>query len=59
MDAVVDRILAWASASDAVRLVVLTSTRATPAGPPDELSDYAVIVALTDIAAFDPERALG
>jgi aminoglycoside 6-adenylyltransferase len=53
MDAVIDSILAWAEAEDAVRLVLITSTRARPEGPPDELSDYDVIVALTDLDRFD------
>lgn len=49
-----DAIVRWAEAEDAVRLVVITSTRARPEGPPDELSDWDVIVALTDLARFDP-----
>lgn len=59
MDAVLERILAWADATEAVRLVVLTSTRASADGPPDDLSDYDVILSLTDQAAFDPEAAYG
>lgn len=55
MDAVLERIVDWAAAEDAVRLVVLTSTRAR--GDGDELSDYDVVVALTDLEAFDPEAA--
>ena len=51
--------LAWAKAEDAVRLVVVTSTRARPDGPPDELSDYDIIVALTDLDRFDPAAAYG
>ncbi len=58
-DPVLDRILAWAAAEDAVRLVVVTSTRARPEGPPDELSDYDIILALTDLARFDPASAYG
>jgi hypothetical protein len=42
-----------------VRLVVLTSTRARAEGPPDELSDYDVIVALDDLDRFDPAAAYG
>ena len=59
MDEVLARILAWAEAEDCVRLVVLTSTRARPEGPPDALSDYDVIVALDDFSAFDPVAAYG
>jgi aminoglycoside 6-adenylyltransferase len=57
MDAVLARILGWAEAEDAVRVVVLTSTRARAEGPPDELSDYDVIVALEDIDRFDAAEA--
>jgi len=57
MDEVIARILSWAEAEDAVRLVVLTSTRARAEGPPDALSDYDVIVALDDLGAFDPVAA--
>src|SRR5437016_3428523 len=59
MDQVLARILAWADAEDAVRVLVLTSTRARADGPPDALSDYDVIVALNDLAIFDPVAAYG
>jgi aminoglycoside 6-adenylyltransferase len=59
IDAVLDRILAWAEAEPAVRAVVVTSTRARPEGPPDELSDYDVILALEDIGRFDAAAAYG
>jgi len=59
MDGVLARILGWADAEDAVRLVVLTSTRALPEGPPDELSDYDVIVALEELGRFDAAEAYG
>jgi aminoglycoside 6-adenylyltransferase len=58
-DPVLRRILDWADADDAVRVVVLTSTRARAEGPPDALSDYDVIVALDDVDAFDPAAAYG
>ena len=47
----------WAEAENAVRVVVLTSTRARAEGPPDELSDYDVIVTLEDIDRFDAAEA--
>jgi len=56
-DPVLERVLAWAQADDAVRLVVLTSTRARAEGPPDDLSDYDLVVALTDVGRFDPAAA--
>jgi aminoglycoside 6-adenylyltransferase len=58
-DAVLGRILAWAEADPAVRAVVLTSTRARAQGPPDELSDYDVIVMIEDIGRFDAAAAYG
>ena len=59
VDDVLARILEWAEAEETVRLVVVTSTRARPEGPPDELSDYDVIVALEDIDRFDAATAYG
>lgn len=59
MDAVLARIVAWAEAEDAVRAVVLTSTRARPEGPPDELSDYDIVLVMTDLGRFDPAAAYG
>ena len=53
-DAVLSRILAWAEREDAVRVVVITSTRGRAEGPPDELSDYDVVLALADVQRFDP-----
>jgi aminoglycoside 6-adenylyltransferase len=58
-DPVLEQILAWARAEGAVRLVVVTSTRARPEGAPDALSDYDVVVALTDLSRFDPVAAYG
>lgn len=58
-DQVLARILAWAEAEEAVRVVVLTSTRARPEGLPDSLSDYDLIVALDDLGRFDPAAAYG
>ena len=45
------RLGAWAEAHDGVRAVLLTSTRASPAGPVDALSDYDVVLYVAD-----PER---
>lgn len=50
-DPLLDRLLDWARRTPDIRTVILTSTRARPEGPPDELSDYDVILAVTD-----PER---
>lgn len=59
MDAVLQRILAWAETEESVRLVVLTSTRANPDAVVDALSDYDVIVALRELERFDAEAAYG
>lgn len=58
-DAVIDRILAWAEREEAVRVVAITSTRGRVEGPPDELSDYDVVLALEDFGRFDPAAAYG
>jgi aminoglycoside 6-adenylyltransferase len=59
MDAVLERILSWAEADDSVRAIVLTSTRANAGAAVDLLSDYDVVVVLTDVGRFDPEAAYG
>lgn len=51
-DEIEQRLLAWADRTASVRAVIVTSTRARPEGPPDELSDWDVIVAATDPSAF-------
>jgi aminoglycoside 6-adenylyltransferase len=57
--AVLDRIVSWGEADDAVRALVLTSTRTRPGGPVDLLSDYDVIAVLTDVERFDERAAYG
>lgn len=59
IDAVLRRVLAWAEAEPAVRAVVVTSTRAQAEGPPDELSDYDIVLALDDMDCFDAAAAYG
>ena len=59
VDPVLTRILTWAEAEEAVRVVVVTSTRARAEGPPDELSDYDIILALEDVDRFDAAAAYG
>jgi aminoglycoside 6-adenylyltransferase len=59
VDPVLARVLTWAEAEDAVRLVVVTSTRGRAEGPPDELSDYDIVLALEDIDRFDAAAAYG
>jgi aminoglycoside 6-adenylyltransferase len=56
---VLDRIASWGEADDAVRALVLTSTRARAGGPVDLLSDYDVIAVLTEVERFDERTAYG
>lgn len=49
---VLARLVAWGSAVHEVRALVLTSTRASPHATIDAYSDYDVIVAVQDAAAF-------
>jgi aminoglycoside 6-adenylyltransferase len=50
--AVLGRIVAWGRAHDAVRALVLTSTRASPHARVDGFSDYDVIVAVRGVERF-------
>ncbi|MCK4410056.1 MAG: aminoglycoside 6-adenylyltransferase [Candidatus Eisenbacteria sp.] len=55
-DAVLERLVDWASERDAVRAMLLTSTRATPDAPTDLFSDYDVVLAVTDVRPFFEDR---
>ena len=46
---VVQRLVAWADARDAVRAMLLTSTRAVPGATVDALSDYDVILVVPEV----------
>ena len=54
-DAVLGKLLAWCGAEAGIRAVILTSSRATPDRRADLLSDYDVILAVQDPAAFAGE----
>lgn len=54
---VLDRLVAWGNAQPSVRAIVLESSRARPGGPVDLLSDYDIIVAVTDAEHFAREEA--
>lgn len=60
---VLARLLAWGEANDAIRALVLTSSRARRDDTVDPLSDYDVIVAVRDVSPFAAgygwETALG
>ncbi len=43
---------AWAAETDNVRVAILTSTRANPHAPVDELSDYDIVVYVTEIRKY-------
>ena len=52
---VVERLVRWAEAQDAVRAMLLYSSRANPNAPIDEFSDYDVLLAVRDADAFYKE----
>jgi aminoglycoside 6-adenylyltransferase len=54
---VIERLVRWGEQQALVRAMLLTSSRAIPQGPVDILSDYDVILALTDILPFHESRA--
>lgn len=55
-DRVIQHLVAWADQRDAVRAVVLTSTRTIPGATVDPFSDYDVILAVRDIHPFFEDR---
>jgi aminoglycoside 6-adenylyltransferase len=55
-DTVLEGLVAWASERDAVRAVVLTSTRARPDAPTDLFSDYDIILAVSEVKPFFDDR---
>jgi len=56
-DQQIEKLIAWGEAQDTVRAMILTSTRAIPNGVVDALSDYDVILIVTDILPFWASRA--
>ncbi|MCX6044807.1 MAG: aminoglycoside 6-adenylyltransferase [Chloroflexi bacterium] len=55
-NAVIHRLIQWAEAQDAVRAMLLTSTRAIPNAPLDSFSDYDLILIVPDIQPFFHDR---
>ncbi|MBA3332793.1 MAG: aminoglycoside 6-adenylyltransferase [Actinobacteria bacterium] len=49
---VLERLVAWGEADGSIRALILTSSRARSDGSVDTLSDYDLIVAVTDTAGF-------
>src|SRR5690348_16118884 len=54
---VLDRLAAWGTAQPLIRAMILTSSRARPDGPVDLLSDYDLILAVSDVRPFAFEDA--
>lgn len=55
-DEVEDRLIAWANGLDAVRAIVLTSTRAIPGAEVDAYSDYDAVLVVRDVRPFADNR---
>ena len=54
---VVDKLMAWGTAHPLIRAMILTSSRTRPDGPVDPLSDYDLILAVSDVGAFAADCA--
>jgi aminoglycoside 6-adenylyltransferase len=54
---VIHRLIRWADRHEAVRVMLLTSTRAIPDAPVDIYSDYDIVLVVTDIGPFFTDRA--
>lgn len=52
----IDQIIAWATAQPAIRAALLTSTRAVPNAPVDQLSDYDVILVVDAVEPWVATR---
>src|SRR5499427_4059033 len=49
---VVGKLVAWGTAHPLVRAMILTSSRTRPYGPVDLLSDYDLILAVSEVGPF-------
>src|SRR5258708_39250454 len=49
---VVDQLVAWGTVHPLVRAMILTSSRTRPDGPVDPLSDYDLILVVSDVRPF-------
>jgi aminoglycoside 6-adenylyltransferase len=56
-DAVINILIQWGEQQNLVRAMLMTSTRAVPNAPVDELSDYDIILAVEDIHPFYEDRS--
>lgn len=50
---VLDKLVAWGEGEETIRAMLITSSRTRPMGPVDELSDYDIVLVVTE--AFDVE----
>lgn len=55
-DDVINKLIRWAEQRDSIRAMLLTSTRAVPNAPRDNLSDYDVILVVENIHPFFEDR---
>jgi aminoglycoside 6-adenylyltransferase len=51
-DPMLDRVQRWVARAPEIRAVILTGSRAAQGGPPDDMADYDIILAVTDPARF-------
>lgn len=49
---VIDKLIAWGAVHPLIRAIILTSSRTRPDGPVDLLSDYDVILVVSDVKPF-------
>ena len=56
-DSVINKLIQWAEGRDAIRAMLLTSTRAIPNAPMDIFSDYDVVLIVEDIHPFFEDRS--
>src|ERR1041385_708390 len=54
---VLGKLVVWANAQPAIRAVIMSSSRVRPGGPVDLLSDYDIILVVTDAERFGREEA--
>lgn len=54
---VLERLMAWGKGQPSIRAMILTGSRARPGGPVDLLSDYDIILAVTDTDLFTRDDA--
>ena len=53
---VIDHLIQWAEKQESIRAMLMTSTRAVPNAPVDDLSDYDVVLIVEDIHPFYEDR---